>query len=178
MRRAKPQPIRNKIDLADPAQIRAWTRRLGVTADDLQRVAGKVGNSIAAVSKEINLRKTPVPKPSLPVQIRPASLPAVETVVTEVQLAATGGRKWIAIAGTIRDLGITPRCTVSGSSPLFWRGFSSRLGFTTGPTGSNGAELRRMASRPSAMLCLSPGAIASKSSLENSAGLSGFRSRP
>jgi hypothetical protein len=51
MRRAKPQPIRNKIDLADPAQIRAWTRRLGITADDLRRVAGKVGNSIAAVSK-------------------------------------------------------------------------------------------------------------------------------
>jgi Protein of unknown function (DUF3606) len=43
MRRAKPQPIRNKIDLADPAQIRAWTRRLGITADDLRHVAGKVG---------------------------------------------------------------------------------------------------------------------------------------
>ena len=28
MRRAKPQPIHNKIDLADPAQIRAWSRRL------------------------------------------------------------------------------------------------------------------------------------------------------
>ena len=28
MRRAKLQPIHNKIDLADPAQIRAWTRRL------------------------------------------------------------------------------------------------------------------------------------------------------
>jgi len=28
MGRAKPQPIHNKIDLADPAQIRAWTRRL------------------------------------------------------------------------------------------------------------------------------------------------------
>jgi hypothetical protein len=30
MRRAKPRPIRNKIDLADPAQIRAWTRRQDV----------------------------------------------------------------------------------------------------------------------------------------------------
>jgi hypothetical protein len=28
MRLAKPQPIRNKIGLADPAQIRAWSRRL------------------------------------------------------------------------------------------------------------------------------------------------------
>jgi hypothetical protein len=90
MRRAKPQPIRNKIDLADPAQIRAWTRRLGITADDLRRVAGKVGNSIAAVSKEIDLRKAAAPKPSLPVQIHLASLPPVATGVTEVQLAASG----------------------------------------------------------------------------------------
>ena len=89
MRRAKPQPIRNKIDLADPAQIRAWTRRLGM-ADDLQRVAGKVGNSIAAVSKEIDLRKAPAPRPSSPVQIHPASVPPVAAVVTEVQLAAPG----------------------------------------------------------------------------------------
>ena len=42
-------------------------------------------------------------------------------------------------------MGVTPRCTVSGSSPLSWRGFSSGLLFTTGPTGSNGvSELRRM----------------------------------
>jgi hypothetical protein len=90
MRRAKPQPIRNKIDLADPAQIRAWTRRLGITADDLRHVAGKVGNSIAAVSKEIDLRKAAASKPSLPVQTHPASLPTAAAVVTEVQLAATG----------------------------------------------------------------------------------------
>jgi Protein of unknown function (DUF3606) len=90
MRRAKPQPIRNKIDLADPAQIRAWTRRLGITVDDLQRVAGKVGNSIAAVSKEIELRRAPAPRPSLPAQIHPASLPAVAVVVTEGQLTAAG----------------------------------------------------------------------------------------
>jgi hypothetical protein len=90
MRRAKPQPIRNKIDLADHAQIRAWTRRLGITADDLRRVAGKVGNSIAAVSKEIDLRKAAAPRPSLPVQIHPASLPPVAAAVTEVQLTASG----------------------------------------------------------------------------------------
>ena len=90
MRRAKPQPIRNKIDLADPAQVRAWTRRLGITADDLRRVAGKVGNSIAAVSKEIDLRKAAAPRPSLRVQIHPASLPPVAAVVTEVQLTASG----------------------------------------------------------------------------------------
>jgi hypothetical protein len=90
MRRAKPQPVRNKIDLADPAQIRAWTRRLGITADDLRRVAGKVGNSVAAVSKEIELRKAAAPKPPLPAQIHTASFPPVAAVVTEVRPAASG----------------------------------------------------------------------------------------
>jgi hypothetical protein len=53
MRHAQPQPIRNKIGLADPSQIRILRRRLGISADDLQRVVAKVGNSIAAVCKEI-----------------------------------------------------------------------------------------------------------------------------
>ena len=53
MRHARPQPVRNKIDLADPSQIRSLKKRLGISADDLQRIAGKVGNSIAAVSKEL-----------------------------------------------------------------------------------------------------------------------------
>jgi hypothetical protein len=87
MRRSKPQPIRNKIDLADPAQIRVWTKRLGIPADDLQRMVGKVGNSIAAVSKEIELQKAPSHKPSLPAQIDPATLPAVQAVLAEVQLS-------------------------------------------------------------------------------------------
>jgi hypothetical protein len=91
MRRAKPQPVRNKIDVSDPAQIRVWTRRLGITPDDLKRLVGKVGNSIAAVSKEVDLQRTPKSlRPPMPVQIDPASLPAVETAVDEVQLTATG----------------------------------------------------------------------------------------
>jgi hypothetical protein len=91
MRRAKPQPVRNKIDLSDPTQIRVWTRRLGITPDDLKRMVEKVGNSIAAVSKEVDLQRAPEPeRPRLPVQIDPVSLPAAETVVPEVQLTATG----------------------------------------------------------------------------------------
>jgi hypothetical protein len=52
MRHTKPQPILNKIDLADPSQIRILRRRLGISADDLQRVVEKVSNSIAAVCKD------------------------------------------------------------------------------------------------------------------------------
>ena len=57
MRHAKPQPARNKIDSADPSQIRILRRRLGISADDLQRVVAKVGNSIATICKEIELQK-------------------------------------------------------------------------------------------------------------------------
>lgn len=52
MRHDKPHPVRNKIDMADRGQIRGLKKRLGISADDLQRTVGKVGNSIAAVSKE------------------------------------------------------------------------------------------------------------------------------
>ena len=57
MHRIKHPPIRNKIDLADPAQLRAWTRRLGISADALKVVVDKVGNSVAAVTKEVELQR-------------------------------------------------------------------------------------------------------------------------
>ena len=77
MRHAKPQPISNKIDLADPSQIRILRRRLGISADDLLHVVAKVGNSIAAVCKEIEPPKAiPVTEP-MPVQIEsPSALEA------------------------------------------------------------------------------------------------------
>jgi hypothetical protein len=57
MQRIRRPPIRNKIDPADPAQIRAWTRRLGVSADALQAVVDKMGNSVSAVTKEVELQR-------------------------------------------------------------------------------------------------------------------------
>jgi len=73
MRHAKPQLIRNKIDLADPSQIRILRRRLGISADDLQRVVAKVGNSIAAVCKEIEPQTgIPVTEP-MAVQVEASS---------------------------------------------------------------------------------------------------------
>jgi hypothetical protein len=58
MRHVKPPPVRNKIDLADPCQVRGLKKQLHISADDLQRAVGTVGNSIAAVSKELQ-RKNP-----------------------------------------------------------------------------------------------------------------------
>jgi Protein of unknown function (DUF3606) len=82
VRHAKPQPVRNKIDLADPSQIRILRRRLGISADDLQRVVAKVGNSIAAVYKEIEPQKAiPVTEPTL-IQIESPSPSEVGVVAS------------------------------------------------------------------------------------------------
>jgi hypothetical protein len=69
MQRIKYQPIRNKVDMADPAQVRAWIRRLGVPADQLKAIVQKVGNSVAAVTREVELQRSsrqPCPVPPIP----------------------------------------------------------------------------------------------------------------
>jgi hypothetical protein len=82
MQRIKHPPIRNKINLADPAQVRAWTRRLRISADALKCVVGKVGDSVAAVTKEIELQRAtrqPPPAPtsrSEPSEAAEGELPA------------------------------------------------------------------------------------------------------
>ena len=53
----KRPPIRNLIDLSDPRQVRTLKRRLGVSGADLRRIIEKTGNSIAAVTKEVELEK-------------------------------------------------------------------------------------------------------------------------
>ena len=66
MQRIKHPPLRNKVDLGDPAHIRALTRRLRISPDTLKTVVGRVGNSVAAVTKEIELRQPghqPCPAP-------------------------------------------------------------------------------------------------------------------
>ena len=57
MRRIKHPPLRNKLDVADTQQVRLLKKRLGVSADDLLRTVEKVGNSIAAISKEVEVQK-------------------------------------------------------------------------------------------------------------------------
>jgi len=83
MRHVKPPTARNKIDVADAGQVRILKKRLGVSSDDLHRTVAKVGNSIAAVTKEIESQK---PLPSMapaPVQNDPA-LPSAIGVTASV----------------------------------------------------------------------------------------------
>ena len=79
MQRIKRPPIRNKIDLADPGQVRAWTRRLGISADALKAIVDKVGNSVAAVTKEVELQRInhqPCPVPPISREPAEGKLPA------------------------------------------------------------------------------------------------------
>ncbi|MDO9562918.1 MAG: DUF3606 domain-containing protein [Bradyrhizobium sp.] len=62
MHRSKPQAMRNKIDLSDPGQVRSLKKRLGISTGDLHLAIGKVGNSIAALSKEFQ-KATPAVAP-------------------------------------------------------------------------------------------------------------------
>ena len=72
MQRIKHPPVRNKIDLAEPIQIRAWTRRLDISADALKAVVDKVGNSVAAVTKEVEVQRTTRKASIAPVESQPA----------------------------------------------------------------------------------------------------------
>jgi len=49
----KGQPDRSKINMHEAYEVKYWIRELAVTKDELQRVVDKVGNSAAAVRKEL-----------------------------------------------------------------------------------------------------------------------------
>lgn len=44
---------RNKIAMHEKHEVRHWTKHFGVSRDELQRTVDKVGNSAAAVRKEL-----------------------------------------------------------------------------------------------------------------------------
>jgi hypothetical protein len=57
MRIRKPRPIRTTLNLADEAQVRSVRKRLSISNDDLARIVAKIGNSIAAISKEVQFER-------------------------------------------------------------------------------------------------------------------------
>jgi hypothetical protein len=52
-------PERSKIIIDDEDHIRYWTRHFGVTKDELTRAIERVGNSAAAVRKELGATMPP-----------------------------------------------------------------------------------------------------------------------
>jgi hypothetical protein len=53
MRRPKVQSTRNKLDMTDNVQVRIVTKRLKLSEGELTKMVGRIGNSIAALSKEV-----------------------------------------------------------------------------------------------------------------------------
>jgi hypothetical protein len=47
------RPDRSKIDMKSDDAVRYWCRHLGVSPTQLQKLVEKVGNSAAAVEKEL-----------------------------------------------------------------------------------------------------------------------------
>jgi hypothetical protein len=52
---AKEQPDRSKINMNQNHEVRYWTRHLNVSKEELQRAVDKVGNSAAAIRKELGV---------------------------------------------------------------------------------------------------------------------------
>ena len=49
----KNQPDRSKINMSESFEVKYWLKALGVSRNELQRAVDKVGNSAAAVRKEL-----------------------------------------------------------------------------------------------------------------------------
>ena len=52
-------PDRSKIVLEHDDHVKYWARHLGVTKDELARAIEKVGNSAAAVRKQLSVVRAP-----------------------------------------------------------------------------------------------------------------------
>lgn len=48
------QPDRSKINMDEAFEVKYWTHALGVSKEELQKAVDKVGNSAAAVRKELS----------------------------------------------------------------------------------------------------------------------------
>jgi Protein of unknown function (DUF3606) len=85
MRRQKRPLFRNKLDLADRTQVRVVSRRLRLSKSQLLEIVGRVGNSIAAISKEVALQRA-APSSDL-INVAPAA--AVKNMESEVAAEVT-----------------------------------------------------------------------------------------
>ncbi len=90
MRRSIPKPIRNKLDLTDRGQTRLVRKRLSLSDAELAAIVGRIGNSIAAISKEVaKQRANALPKPAdVPPAAVIASVTATEQAATEIPATA------------------------------------------------------------------------------------------
>lgn len=55
-----PRPIRTTLNLANAEQVKSVRRRLRISGTDLIRIVDKIGNSLAAIEKEVEFEKLTV----------------------------------------------------------------------------------------------------------------------
>ena len=51
------QPDRSKINMSEDYEVKYWTHALGKSREELQKAVDKVGNSAAAVRKELGVEE-------------------------------------------------------------------------------------------------------------------------
>jgi hypothetical protein len=54
----KGQPDRSRINLSEDHEVKYWTKHLGISRDVLMKTIEKVGNSAAAVRKQLGMTGT------------------------------------------------------------------------------------------------------------------------
>ena len=47
------QPDRSKINMSQDHEVHYWTKHLNISKEDLQKLVDKVGNSAAAIRKQL-----------------------------------------------------------------------------------------------------------------------------
>jgi hypothetical protein len=52
---AREQPDRSKINMSQDHEVRYWTKHLNISKEELRKAIDKVGNSAAAVRKELGM---------------------------------------------------------------------------------------------------------------------------
>ena len=53
----KETPDRSKINIHQPHEVHYWTKHLNVSKEELQKAIDKVGNSAAAVRKQLGIER-------------------------------------------------------------------------------------------------------------------------
>jgi hypothetical protein len=93
MRRPRPQPIRNQLDLADSRQVRSVKKRLRLSEDQLNEIVGRIG-LIAAISKEVALANA---KRLRPANVVPEAAVIVAAVAAEPSIVESKetGRQYL-----------------------------------------------------------------------------------
>ncbi|MDE5462241.1 hypothetical protein [Bradyrhizobium sp. CSS354] len=58
-----PRPVRTTLDLANAQQVKSVRKRLRITHADLVKIVDKIGNSLSAIEKEVELEKLTAVQP-------------------------------------------------------------------------------------------------------------------